>query len=282
MSVPPMSMRRRARDGEGADGGPRSDLPQRDGHPMTSTITRAAAIGLCGLLAACAPDGQGGATSIVGDVQTLGGGSPAGQSPEQRLLAERQRDYARARVQSAAIGAVGGALLCQLRDCSAEETIGAAAAGGAVGYLAGGYLANQNRSFQADQETLRRDIQLAREDNQRLRGSVSAAQDVVSYQRTEIERLNAGLGAGTVTADQYRSRIGTMRGDLSATRSLIGTTTDRLGALDASIAQHARAGLPTGRLREQRSAQQALLGRLRAAEQAMIANIGRAPAEVRA
>ncbi|CAM5525170.1 hypothetical protein FALB51S_04119 [Frigidibacter albus] len=103
----------------------------------------------------------------------------------------------------------------------------------------------------------------------------------MSFQRAEIARLNQGYTAGTVSANQYKAQLASMRGDVSATQSLISTSNERLGSLDNSISNHSRAGLPTDQLSAQRTAQQSQLQQLRQAEQAMLANINRAPAEVK-
>ena len=248
---------------------------------MTRLLRQASVIGLICALAACAPDGTGGTNNIVTDIGTLTG-STAGLSPEQRALRSRQQDYARARVGSAFVGAMGGALLCALQDCRPEQTAAAAAAGAAAAYLAGGYLTNQNESFQATQQTLQRDIELAQQDVARLSQSVDAAEQVVAFQRSEIARLNEGYSAGTVSEAQYKAELATMQADVQATQALIGTSTERLDGLQNSINNHRSAGLSTSQLTAQRSAQQAQLQQLRAAEQAMLANINRAPAAVKA
>lgn len=239
------------------------------------------AAGLAAMLAGCAPGENGGTNNIVGDVQSLTSARASGLSPAQQALAQRQRDYAKVRVQAAGGGAVAGALGCMLAKCSREQTIAMAAAGAAAGYLAGGYLTNQNARFQATQETLQNDIRLAREDNAKLAGSVQAARQVVSFQQGEISRLNAGLNNGSVTTAQYRSELKTIQADVAATQSLRDTSEKRLAGLDNSIARHRAAGLATGDLVAQRNAQQRQISELRQAEQQMLSNIGRAPAAVK-
>lgn len=239
-----------------------------------------AVVSIVALVAGCAPDGQGGTTNILEDLQTSAAGI-TGQSPEQRELSRLNRQYANARIQAAAIGAVGGLLICQIRSCTDAERAAAVIGGGAAGYLTGGYLVNRDIQFRGTQETLQRDIQVAREDRDRLRASVAAARDVVSYQRAEIARLNQGLSAGTVTVQQYRARLQTMQGDIDATRALQQAARENIQGLNNSINNHRNAGLSTGELRASRDAQQTELNRLRQAEQQMLANIARAPSSVR-
>ena len=237
--------------------------------------------GLCAVLVACAPDGTGGTNNLFSDVSTMASANTAGLSVEQRALREQQQSYARVRVGAAAGGAALGLVGCMIQNCTKKQRNAAMVAGAAAAYLAGGYLTNQNQQFQATQETLNRDIELAREEVQKLTRSVATAQGVVAFQRSEIARLNQGYSAGTVTEDVYKAQVATMRGDVSATQTLIATSTERLGGLDNSIANHQRAGLPTGQLSAQRTAQQNQLQQLRQTERAMLANINRAPEAVR-
>ncbi len=237
--------------------------------------------GLCAVLVACAPDGTGGTNNLFSDVSTMSSANTAGLSAEQRALREQQQSYARVRVGAAAGGAALGLVGCMIQNCTPQQRAAAMVAGAAAAYLAGGYLTNQNQQFQATQETLNRDIELAREEVQKLTQSVASAQSVVAFQRSEIARLNQEYSAGTVSEDAYKAQVATMRGDVSATQALIATSTERLGGLDNSIVNHQRAGLPTGQLSAQRTAQQNQLQQLRQTEQAMLANINRAPAAVR-
>lgn len=248
---------------------------------MNRLLKHVSVIGLTCALAACAPDGTGGTNNIISDIGTLTAGT-AGQSPEQRALSAQQRDYAQVRVGAAAGGAALGLLACAIQECTPEQRAAAVVAGAAAAYLAGGYLTNQNQSFQATQETLQRDIQLAQQDVQRLSQSVAAAEQVVSFQRSEISRLNQAYSAGTVSEAEYKAVLSTMQADVRATQSLISTSTQRLEGLQTSINNHASAGLSTTQLTQQRNAQQAQLQKLRQAEQSMLANINRAPAQVRA
>lgn len=246
---------------------------------MTRMRTMAAA-GLLATLAACAPGADGEMNNVFSDMNTLTA-RPAGQSPAQQALASQERDYAKVRVQGAAGGAVGGLILCQLQGCSGQQTAAAMVAGATAGYAAGGYLSNQNAQFQATQETLNRDIELAQKDNQKLGAAVAAAEQVVAFQRGEISRLNTAIGKGEVSVADYKSRLQTMQADVDATRSLIGKSEERLAGLDNSIKQHGKAGLSTGQLSTQRSAQANQLNKLRAAEKAMIKLIGNTPEAVR-
>ncbi|WP_342078204.1 hypothetical protein [Yoonia sp. SS1-5] len=240
-----------------------------------------AGLALTAMLAACAPDGQGGTNNLASDLVTLSGGS-AGQSPQQRELSARQRDYAKARVQAVGVSVATVLIGCQIRGCTNEQRNQLLATAVVGGYLVGGYLTNRDAEFQGTQETLRKDIQVAREDNARLSRSVSAAKSVVSYQRQEIATLNQGLANGSVTTANYKAKLAGMQQDVAATRNIRRDAEQNVQALNNSIQRHQQAGLSTAQLRQERARQQARINELRSEENRMLANIARAPAEVRA
>lgn len=239
--------------------------------------TTGASLAIIGLLAGCVDDGNGGIANPISDLALVSG---AGQSAEQRALANIQRDYARVRLTSAVAG-VGTALIyCQIQGCSNEERNQRLAAGAVLGYLAGGYLTNRDANFRGTQETLQKDIQLAREDNAALERSIAAAKSVVAFQRNRIAELNRGLSQGNVTVAAYRSEIANMQSDVRAVQNLRAAATEKVASMNNSLNNHR--GLNTGGLRAQRDAQQSRINRLAAEEQRMLANIASAPAEVRA
>lgn len=230
-------------------------------------------------LAAC-EDGSGGTVNIFDDIAAVSGGG--GQSSAQRALSREERQYAQARLVSASIGGLAGAALCTLRDCSPAQTATAAVLGATVGYVGGNELTRQNRGFRHTQESLNRDLNIARQETQSLSRAAAAAESVVSFQQREIARLKQGLRAGTVTRDEYRAAYRNMQGDLQSTQSLISTGNERVSGLNTSIAAHGNAGLNTSQLRQQRSTQQREIQRLRNAERAMNNALRSVPPEVRA
>lgn len=232
-------------------------------------------------LAGCS-DGEGGTTNIIKDIGTLtSGGSSSAKSPEQKELASRQRAYAQARVTAAGLGGLAGFIGCRLGGCSDEETAAAVVIAATAGYVGGVALTRENEDFKVSQETLQRDLKLAREERQDLTNAASSAQKVLTYQRQEVARLNAGIRNGTVDAAEYRAAYGNMESDVQATRSLISTGTERVQSLNQSITAHGKAGLDTRGLQNERAAQRRELQRLRSVERNMVSVLGAVPAEVR-
>jgi hypothetical protein len=248
------------------------------GHVLLKSIKWPLAVVAAIGLTAC-EDGSGGTVNIFDDIATVSGGG--GQSAEQRALAREERQYATARLTGAAIGAGLGVIACQLRDCSKEQTATAAVLGGTAGYVGGVALTRQNQDFRVSQESLNRDISVARAESQNLASAAASAERVVAFQQREISRLNAGLRAGTVTRDEYRASYRNMQGDLQATQSLIENGNERQKSLNSSITAHRSGGLDTSQLQRQRDAQQRELARLRNAERSITNALRSVPPEVR-
>ncbi|MCV6584886.1 MAG: hypothetical protein OIF47_05085 [Marinibacterium sp.] len=228
-------------------------------------------------LAAC-DDGTGGTVNIVSDISTL---TSSGKSKEQRELSSRARAYASARVSAAAVGAVGGALICVVGGCNAGQTAAAAAVGGTAGYVGGAALTRQNAKFQVTQSSLNRDLQAAKRERKDLTAAVGSAQRVLNYQRAEVKKLNAAYRSGSLSKAQYKAQYRTMQQDVKATRTIASTGDKRVKELNSSISAHSKAGLNTSALRSERAAQQREVARLRSVERNMLGVLGAVPPEVK-
>lgn len=229
-------------------------------------------------LAAC-EDGSGGTINILDDIATVTGGG--GKSSEQRALASEERKYAQARINAAIGGGVAGGLVCAIRECSRQQLATAVVLGATAGYVGGVALTRENQDFRVSQESLNRDLSVARQERQNLKSAADAAQRVVTFQRQEINRLNAGIRDGTVTRDEYRAAYRNMQGDLSATQSLISTGNERIRDLNSSITAHGNAGISTTQLRNERTAQRRELERLRSAERSINNALRSVPSDIR-
>ena len=229
------------------------------------------------VLTACAENPDGSTANIFSDVSTLVSGN---QSSEQKELSRVQRQYASARV----TGAAGGALLAgfgtALAGGNTEQIAAAAVVGGTAGYLGASALTQQNANFRLSRDTLQKDIEAARTENQRMTRSVAAANDVVKYQREEITRLNSGYRQGSVSLSEYQAKYATMEKDLATMRSLEDTSTARLNSLNQSISAYQRAGIGTSQLSAERNKQRTRVNQLRQAEAAMVRNLSNVPAGV--
>ncbi|MFT6073788.1 MAG: hypothetical protein ACJAZ1_000698 [Yoonia sp.] len=244
-----------------------------------SSIRKLICVGLIGLLAAC----EEGAPNLLNDIKTLNT-STANMSTEQRSLLERQRDYARVRTTSAAVGAVAGIAACKVsmgHDCGAGEMLVFMALGTAAGFSGGSYLTRNNSNFQASQDALNADITAARSEVSQMESNVSAAQGALNFQRSEVTRLNRALSSGQVDLATYRASLSTMQGDLNSTNSMREKGEADIQRLNQSIARYNSAGLSTSGLSSAVNQQQRRVNQLRAIENAMVGVINSVPSNVR-
>lgn len=231
-------------------------------------------------LAACA---DGGTTNIVNDVGLMTAPSAA-QSPAQAQLASRQQAYAKSRLVATGIGAAGGIVACRVamkRDCDLGEMLVFAGVGAVIGYSSGAYLTRANQNFQVSQDGLKADIAAARTQNEQMRLNVSAAQGALSFQRSEISRLNRALTKGEVTTAQYRASYNTMRQDLRRTTAMRTQAESDVAKLQASINTYRTGGASTGSLSAEAASQQARVKQLKDIESAMAGVLTAVPSSVR-
>lgn len=238
---------------------------------MKHNAIRGVLLALPVALAAC------GDANIVNDVRTL---TSASRSSEQQNLASVERQYANARIGGAAAGAMAGGLLAAAMGGNSRDIAIAAAAGSVAGYAGAAALTNQNANFALSRDTLQRDIDSAQKENAQMTRAVAAANSVVSYQRSEIARLNSELKTGAVTTDQYKAKVALMQQDVSTVRSLRTEAEKRMSGLEKSVPAYRAKGLPTGDLQAQLNAQKARVAELRAAENAMVNNLANVPSSV--
>ncbi len=234
-----------------------------------------------GAMTACAPNADGSTSNIFSDIQTLANGGTGAMSPQQRELQQRSRDYASSRVGAAVGGALLGGLICGLAGCSTEETVAAAAVGGAAGYAGGNYLVRDNQNFQTTAEGLRADIDAAKQDTQRLAAGVTSARSVLSYQQSETQRLNAAYRANNLELNQLQAHANNMQRDLEATRDMRNTAQQRVSNLSQSVGTYRDGGLGTGELNSELAKQREFVEALREVEDGMIDVIADIPAEAR-
>lgn len=226
-------------------------------------------------LSACAETESGGTANIISDISTLSSGSS--QSSEQKQLSQVQRDYARARVTGAAAGGLLAGVGTAIAGGNSTQIAAATAVGATAGYLGASALTKQNADFQLSRDTLQQDIESARQENARMAKSVTAAENVVRYQRSEIARLNTGYRQGSVSVAEYKSKYATMQRDLKTTQTLTDESEKRLNSLNQSIRAYQQAGIGTSQLSAERNKQQARVNRLKGAEAQIVRNLSNVP-----
>lgn len=239
-------------------------------------------------LSACATGRDGSTPNIFNDLSTSFGSSDANLTPQQRALREREKEYSDARLTSTAVGVAAGALIGGLIGAAVGggrgAAIGAGAgalAGGAAGYVGGTYLTRDNQNFQADRDTLQKDIDSARADTASMQRNVQAAEAVLADQRRQLNAINADLRAGRISEQQAREQARVAADDLNSVRNLRETADARVSRLEQSVDTYRRAGLPTGDLNRELNQQKQRAAQLRRVEQRMVTEISRVPPNIR-
>lgn len=240
-------------------------------------------------LGACATNPDGSTPNLFSDIgTTASSGSDANLTPEQRALRQQEKDYAETRLTGAAVGAVGGALLGAAlgaafgggRGAATGAAIGALA-GGTAGYVGTTYLARDHQQFTASRDSLQADIDAAKADTAKMERNVQVAQNALSAQRTQLNRVNADLRAGRISEQQARAQVATAADDLRSVRALADESDKRVSSLTQSVAAYRQAGLPTGDLNTQLQQQKAHTASLRRVERSMVSALQGTPAAVR-
>lgn len=226
-------------------------------------------------LAGCAANPDGSRSDIFSDVGTLAGGSE-GLSPAQRELRERERDYAGSRV-AAAGGALLGGLICAAAGGNAAEIAACAAGGGALAYVGSTYLTRDNQQFVASRDSLEADIAEARAEGDKAESNLALARDVLAYQRAEIDRLNQGYRAGSVSAAAYEAKLAGIAGDIASVRTMREQSEERVAALRQTAGSYKNAGLNARELDREAQAQARQAQAMRQVEDDMLRLLERTP-----
>ena len=219
-------------------------------------------------LQGCATNADGTTTNIFSDASLVA--STEQLSPEQRALRSRDRDYASARVTGAAVGAVLGGVLCSMSGCSTEQTVAAMGVGGVAGYAGTAYLARDNQSFVASQESLQADIAQAQKESTAMREDVRLAQAVLDQQRRQTTELQNAYNAGQITEADMNARLNVIRQDIAAVQKTRTNAETRVKSLGNTSRAYQDQGINPAQLTTEASEQGAYVEQLRRIEQALI------------
>ena len=222
-------------------------------------------------LQGCATNADGTTTNIFSDASMVA--STEQISPEQRALRSRDRDYASARVTGAAVGAVLGGVLCSMSGCSTEQTVAAMGVGGVAGYAGTAYLARDNQSFVASQESLQADIAQAQKESTAMREDVRLAQAVLDQQRRQTTELQNAYNAGQITEADMNARLNVIRQDIAAVQKTRTNAETRVESLGNTSRAYQDQGFNPAPLNTETLEQSAYVEQLRRIEQAMVGNI---------
>jgi hypothetical protein len=229
-------------------------------------------------LQGCTTNADGSPANIFSDISMVSSNQEL--TPEQRALRNRDRSYASARLTGAAVGAVMGGVLCSLSNCSTEQTVAAMGVGGVAGYVGTAYLARDNQSFVASQESLQADIAQAREESGAMREDVRLAQAVLDQQRRQTTELRNAYRAGKITQAQMTNRLQVMRQDIAAVEETRTNAETRVAALGMTSRSYRDQGFNASQLNATAADQRAYVEQLRRIERAMIGTVDTAAGDL--
>lgn len=133
----------------------------------------------------------------------------------------------------AALGAAAGALLCE--DARIQCAVGLGAAGAAVGYFAGFYLANLKRNVELEQDGLRSDIGAAESSVAEYKRRADVAERLYSQNRKKLRDLNRSYQAGSGSLKAYSERYAIAQQQRDQISAYVSQAEADATVLDASI-----------------------------------------------
>lgn len=131
-------------------------------------------------------------------------GSPPAQAttltPAEQRLRDQGRAFHRTVWEGVLIGAGAGALVGLLRGQRGREVLQTALIGGAVGGLAGAYLAHVQRRYSKEEDQLEAMIADIREDNARTEALIVSVREVIAEDRRRLAAVRARERRGQASA----------------------------------------------------------------------------------
>jgi len=143
--------------------------------------------------------------------QTLEGLGPGGSSPLDPRLANSHsaQFFSKSGFQACAVGAITGALACQLGNPSNRTScmLIAAAAGCGVGMGANYYMDYQRSQYANTEDRLDAAIADVRKDNQALQSLADTARQVIADDRQKMEKIRREIASKTVQRSQAEQQL---------------------------------------------------------------------------
>ena len=161
-----------------------------------------------------------------------------GMTSEERkfnlLAQEAERTTGIGILGGAALGAAAGALLC--KDARVQCALGLGAAGAAVGYFAGFYLANLKRNVELEQDGLRSDISAAKGSIAEYKQRADLAERIYAQNRRKLLDLDRAYEAGSGSLKAYSERYAIVQQQRDQISAYVSQAEADVNVLEASIA----------------------------------------------
>jgi hypothetical protein len=203
-----------------------------------------------------------GQSNLADDAAVLSKSSE-GLSPQAATLLHEAQAPAKTRALAATIGGVTGLAAglyasSRTRDPTLKgaEIAGGLAAGTAVGYAAGAYVAARNSAAASNQSALNRMTDAAQQDAARYQQDRLRAQAAIDECRVVLEQLQREQKSGTAMSAAFREQAKNLDVTAVSLRSMIHEVSDNLAFLQNDIPELARHHQDISGLEQQRVALQ--------------------------
>lgn len=147
--------------------------------------------------------GSGLLSTIAGGVQQQAPAAPAASTqpltPAEERMRQQSQAFQKTVWEGALIGAGAGTLLGVLRHDSAQEVLTKALIGGAVGGLAGAYVAHKQKQFSSKEDQLDSMIADVRKTNQETEALIASVRQVIAEDKKELASVQKRLRGGQAT-----------------------------------------------------------------------------------
>ncbi len=135
---------------------------------------------------------------------------PSDLTPAERRMREQSRAFQRTVWEGALIGAGAGALWGVIQRDDAKDVLKKALIGGAVGGLAGAYIAHKQKQYSSKEDQLDSMITDVRQSNQETKQLIASAREVIAEDKRRLAAVEKRYKGGQATES-----------DLKATRARI-------------------------------------------------------------
>jgi hypothetical protein len=178
--------------------------------------TAAAALTAVALLTlGCVTTGTGvGGLSMPATPSWLGGSgagastdsaAPSDLTPAERRMREQSKAFQRTVWEGALIGAGAGALWGVIQRDDTKDVLKKALIGGAVGGLAGAYIAHKQKQYSSKEDQLNSMITDVRESNQQTKELISSTREVIAEDKRRLAAVEKRYKAGQATEVELKA-----------------------------------------------------------------------------
>jgi hypothetical protein len=133
------------------------------------------------------------------------GATPSDLTPAERRMREQSRAFQRTVWEGALFGAGAGALWGVIQRDDAKDVLKKALIGGAVGGLAGAYIAHKQKQYSSKEDQLNSMITDVRESNQQTKELITSTREVIAEDKRRLAGVEKRYKAGQATEAELKA-----------------------------------------------------------------------------